>query len=156
MKSKLFAALAISSFFISGMNAQGLQSTTWQSYGISFKAPHGFQTEEDSEEGYIISTPTYYITVQLLEGEGFKKSELEKELKLIATDDEIGNQTPVRSFELPQFYGVSLSGNCEQEQCLYSYLMTKDGASGFYISIVYSDKKDLLPEKMLKSFTLEE
>ena len=34
--------------------------------------------------------------------------------------------------------------------------MTKDGASGFYISIVYSDKKDLLPEKMLKSFTLEE
>ena len=94
--------------------------------------------------------------MQLLEGEGFKKSELEKELKLIATDDEIGNQTPVRSFELPQFYGVSLSGNCEQEQCLYSYLMTKDGASGFYISIVYSDKKDLLPEKMLKSFTLEE
>ena len=153
---KLFAALAISSFFISGMNAQGLQSTTWQSYGISFKAPQGFQTEEDSEEGYIISTPTYYITAQLLEGEGFKKSELEKELKLIATDDEIGNQTPVRSFELPQFYGVSLSGNCEQEQCLYSYLMTKDGASGFYISIVYSDKKDLLPEKMLKSFTLEE
>ena len=41
------AVLAFSAF---GMNAQTLQSTTWKAYGISFKAPAGFNVEDDSEE----------------------------------------------------------------------------------------------------------
>lgn len=120
------------------------------------KAPAGFNVEDDSEEGYIISTPTYYITVQLLEGEGIKRSELSQELKNIASDDEVTNQTPVTTFELPQFYGAQLKGNCETEQCIYSYLLTKDGSSGFYVSITYTDKQDNTPENILKSFSLEE
>ena len=142
------AVLAFSAF---GMNAQTLQSTTWKAYGISFKAPAGFNVEDDSEEGYIISTPTYYITVQLLEGEGIKRSELSQELKNIASDDEVTNQTPVTTFELPQ-----LKVNGETEHCIYSYLPTKDGSSGFYVSITYTDKQDNTPENILKSFSLEE
>ena len=103
MKRRIFTAMAVLAFSAFGMNAQTLQSTTWKAYGISFKAPAGFNVEDDSEEGYIISTPTYYITVQLLEGEGIKRSELSQELKNIASDDEVTNQTPVTTFELPQF-----------------------------------------------------
>ena len=152
MKRRIFTAMAVLAFSAFGMNAQTLQSTTWKAYGISFKAPAGFNVEDDSEEGYIISTPTYYITVQLLEGEGIKRSELSQELKNIASDDEVTNQTPVTTFELPQFYGAQLKGNCETEQCIYSYLLTKDGSSGFYVSITYTDKQDNTPENILKYY----
>lgn len=156
MRKKIFAAMAVLALTAFSTNAQTLKSTTWKAYGVSFKAPAGFNVEDDSEEGYIISTPTYYITVQLLEGEGILRSELSQELKNIATDDEVTNQSPVTTFELPQFYGAQLKGNCETEQCVYSYLLSKDGSSGFYVSITYTDKKDNTPEAILKSFTLEE
>ena len=126
------------------------------SYGIAFQAPAGYTVEDDSEEGYIISTPTYFITVQLLDGEGIQRSEIAQELKNVATDDEVTQQSPTVDFELPQFYGVFLRGNCESDQCLYSYLLTKEDTSGFYVSIVYTDPADPLPETILKSFTLEE
>ena len=95
MKNRILTALTVLLFSVFGMDidAQNLQTTTWNSYGISFKAPEGFNVEDDSEEGYIISTPAYFITVQLLEGEGIKKSELSGELKNIANDDEVSNQT---------------------------------------------------------------
>ena len=137
-------------------NAQTLQEFTWQAYGVSFKAPAGYTVEDDSEEGLILSTPTYYIMVQLLEGEGIQRAELSQELKNIATDDEVTQQSKVTDFELPQFYGVQLTGNCESEQCLYCYLLAKDDSSGFYVSILYTDPSDTLPETILKSFTLEE
>ena len=156
MKRKIFAAMAVLAFSAFSMNAQTLKSTTWKAYGVSFKAPAGFNVEDDSEEGYIISTPTYYITVQLLEGEGIQPSELSQELKNIATDDEVTNQTPVTTFELPQFYGAQLKGNCETEQSEYSNLLTKDGSSGFNVSITKTDKKDNTHEAILKSYTLEQ
>ena len=103
----------------------------------------GYTIEDDSEEGFVISTPIYYITVQLLEGEGIQRSELAQELKNIAIDDEVTQQSKVTDFELTQFYGVQLRGNCESDQCLYSYLITKEDASGFYVSIVYTDPNDI-------------
>lgn len=137
-------------------HAQTLQPFTWQAYGVSFKAPAGYAIEDDSEEGLILSTSTYYITVQLLEGGSFQRSELAQELKNIAADDEVTRQSKVTDFELPQFYGVQLTGDCESERCLYCYLLAKDDTSGFYVSILYSDPTDTLPETILKSFTLEE
>lgn len=159
MKNKILTALTVLLFPVFGMDmdAQNLQTTTWNSYGISFKAPEEFNVEDDSEEGYIISTPAYFITVQLLEGEGIKKSELSGELKNIANDDEVTNQTPVKTFELPQFYGAQLQGNCEgNSQCLYCFLLSKDDSSGFYVSIVYNQKNDSIPDQILQSFRLEE
>lgn len=157
MKGKILTALAILSFSAFTMNAQNLQTTTWDSYGVSFKAPEGFNVEDDSEEGYIISTPVYFITVQLLEGEGISKEELPKELKNIASDDGVMNQTPVKTFELPQFYGAQLQGNCEEDaQCLYGYLLSKDNSCGFYVSIIYTQSSDQVPGQILKSFKLEE
>ncbi|WP_300726945.1 hypothetical protein [uncultured Bacteroides sp.] len=156
MKGKVLAALAVLSFSAISLNAQNLQTTTWNAYGVSFKAPQGFSIEDDSEEGYIISTPEYFITVQLLEGEGISKSEIIDELKNIATDDEVSNQTPVTRFELPQFYGAQLQGDCEGDShCLYCYLLSKDDSCGFYVSILYTTKGDQLPEQILKSFKLE-
>lgn len=134
----------------------GVKNTTWSSYGVSFQAPSDIAVEDDSEEGYIVSNDTYYITVQLLDGEGFKRSELTDELKNIAADDQVGEQSPVQSFETPQFYGVQLEGNCEGDACLYSYLLTKDESCGFYISILYKKKGDPIPGTILKSFKLED
>lgn len=152
----IVVSIALLTLFATGLYAQTLQPITWQAYGISFKAPAGYTIEDDSEEGFVINTPTYYITVQLLEGEGIKRSELAQELKNIATDDEVTRQSAVTDFELPQFYGVQLRGDCESDQCLYSYLLTKEDTSGFYVSIVYTAPGDPLPETILKSFTLEE
>lgn len=156
MRRKGFAALAALSFTVCQLNAQELKTTQWTAYGVSFKAPSNISVEDDSEEGYVVYNDTYYITVQMLDGEGIKRSELASELKHIATDDEVAEQTPVKTFELPQFYGVQLEGKCDTDRCIYSYLLTRDGGSGFYVSIVYKQENDPNPELMLKSFSLEE
>lgn len=89
--------------------AQNLKTTTWSSYGVSFQTPADLVVEDDSSEGYIAGNDTYYLTIQLLEGEGLKKEELGQELKAIATDDEVTSQSSVQSFELPQFSMVCSS-----------------------------------------------
>lgn len=89
-------------------------------------------------------------------GRRAEKEELGQELKAIATDDEVTSQSSVQSFELPQFHGVQLKGNCEEEKCVYSYLLAKDGSCGFYVSIVYRQENDKTPETILKSFHMEE
>ena len=69
---------------------------------------------------------------------------------------QVTSQSSVQSFELPQFHGVQLKGNCEEEKCVYSYLLAKDGSCGFYVSIVYRQENDKTPETILKSFHMEE
>lgn len=156
MKHKAFAALAVLSFTVFQANAQELKNTQWKAYGVSFKAPSDISIEDDSEEGYVVYNDTYYITVQILSGEGIKRAELATELKNIATEDEVTEQTPVTTFELPQFYGVQLQGACDTDRCIYSYLLTRDGGSGFYVSIVYKQENDPNPERILRSFTLDD
>ena len=107
----VFLSIVLVTLSAMRLHAQTLQPITWQAYGVSFKAPAGYTIEDDSEEGFVISTPIYYITVQLLEGEGIQRSELAQELKNIAIDDEVTQQSKVTDFELTQFYGVQLRGN---------------------------------------------
>lgn len=155
MKNKVSAAVA--AWLLAGVPALAdeLKTTTWASYGVSFEAPKDITVEDDSEDGYIVSNDTYYITVQLLESEGMTAAALPEELKNIATDDEVTNQTEVTSFDLPQFHGAKLKGNCETDKCMYSYLLAKDGSCGFYISIIYRQAEDTEPEQILKSFKLD-
>lgn len=115
MNLKFLVVLILALGAVSVSSAQALQKVKWKAYGVQFNAPVGFVVEDDSEDGYIISTKEYYITVQLLEGDGIKRSELAKDLKNVATDDEVTQQTKVESFETPQFYVVWLKGNCETD-----------------------------------------
>ena len=155
MKQLFFILIAFFTVAVPAV-AQQLKPTRWDSYGVSFKAPSDLTVEDDSSEGYLAGNDTYYLTIQLLEGEGMKKEELGQELKAIATDDEVTSQSDVQPFELPQFHGVQLKGNCEEEKCVYSYLLAKDGSCGFYVSIVYRQENDKTPETILKSFHMEE
>lgn len=156
MRTYTTVAILILFFLTPSIHAQQLVTTEWQSYGISFKAPADFSVEDDSEEGYIIADATYYITVQMLDGDGLKPSELSAELKSIATDDEVTHQSAVASFDLPSFHVVWLKGNCETDQCIYSYLMAKDGSYGMYVSITYKTPQDKIPEEILRSFQLKD
>ena len=115
MNLKFLVVLILALGAVGASSAQALQKVKWKAYGVQFNAPVGFVVEDDSEDGYIISTKEYYITVQLLEGDGIKRSELAKDLKNVATDDEVTQQTKVESFETPQFYVVWLKGNCETD-----------------------------------------
>lgn len=155
MKQLFFILIAFFTVAVPAV-AQQLKTTRWDSYGVSFKAPSDLTVEDDSSEGYLAGNDTYDLTIQLLEGEGMKKDELGQELKAIATDDEVTSQSEVQPFELPQFHGVQLKGNCEEEKCVYCYLLAKDGSCGFYISIVYRQENDKIPETILKSFSMEE
>lgn len=85
MKTRIPVAVAACLLSLSTLTAQELKDTTWSSYGVSFRAPSDITVEDDSEEGYIVSNDTYYITVQLLDGEGFKRNELGDELKTSPT-----------------------------------------------------------------------
>lgn len=160
MKHPVFSlsALMLSAFLMFSAPARGqeLQTTEWKAYGISFLAPADIATEDDSEEGYIVYNADYYITVQLLAGEGFSISEIPQELKNIATDDEVAAQTEVEIFELPQFHGAKLEGNCDEDRCVYSYLIAKDGSCGFYVSVIYKSQEEPVAEKILSSFRMED
>lgn len=156
MKTRVSAAVAAWLLAGTPLPAEELKTTAWSSYGVSFEVPKDITVEDDSEDGYIVSNATYYITVQLLESEGMTAAALPDELKNIATDDEVANQTEATPFELPQFHGAKLKGDCETDKCMYSYLLAKDGSCGFYISIIYRQAEDTEPEQILKSFKLEE
>lgn len=156
MRTKISAAVAALLLTCVPVLADELKTTTWSSYGVSFEAPSDIVVEDDSEDGYIVSNPTYYIIVQLLDSEGMKASELSQELKNIAADDEVSNQSDVSTFDLAQFHGAKLKGDCETDKCMYSYLLAKDGSCGFYISIIYRQAEDSEPEQILNSFKLEE
>ena len=83
MKQLFFILIAFFTVAVPAV-AQQLKTTRWDSYGVSFKAPSDLTVEDDSSEGYLAGNDTYYLTIQLLEGEGMKKEELGQELKAIA------------------------------------------------------------------------
>lgn len=137
-------------------SAQALVPVTWTAYGLTFKAPKGILVEEDTEETFLLNNSTFYITVQSLDSDGMTKNDLKSVLKDYANDDGIKDQSAVQEFELPQFFGTYLRGVCETDLCFYACLMTKAAGSGFYVSIIYSKRKEAEAEEILKSFTMEE
>ena len=71
-------------------------------------------------------------------------------------DDGVESPSEVKTFDLPQFHGVSLKGTAEGDPCCYACLMTKDAGSVYCISIIYNRTDDKVVERMLKSFKMEE
>ena len=71
--------------------------------------------EEDTEETFLLNDSKFYITVQALDSDGITKGDLEGMLKDYADDDGVEKQTAVKAFDLEQFYGVSMDGQCEGE-----------------------------------------
>lgn len=136
--------------------AQTLTPTTWKAYGLTFNAPSGMAVEDDSDEGYIISNDNYYISVQILDSEGMTQGEMPQELKNIASDDGVTEASEVDKFDLHHFYGVKLEGKCESDNCVYSYLLAKDGGNAFFISIIVRQASGSIMDAILKSFKLEE
>ena len=123
---------------------------------LKFWSVPPFVRKHVCERKEYIPNADYYITVQLLAGEGFSISEIPQELKNIATDDEVAAQTEVETFELPQFHGAKLEGNCDEDRCVYSYLIAKDGSCGFYVSVIYKSQEEPVAEKILSSFRMED
>lgn len=136
--------------------AQSLAPLSWTAYGITFQAPRSILVEEDTEESFVVNDKKFYITIQYLDSEGITKEEIGKELKALAQEDGVEKQSNVESFELPQFYGASMGGVCEEESCCYSYLLTKDAGNLFFVSILYTKGEDKTAQAILKSFTMEE
>ena len=157
MRNVIFAvctAFCLTSILPAG--AQEMKSTSWSAFGVSFKVPADITIEEDSEEGYILSNEKYYVNVQILDGEAMDKNAMAKEIKLMADDDQLQNQSEVAKFELSQFHGVQLQGTSEGEIYLYNYLMSKDESCAFFVTVIYADKTDSMPTNIIKSFQLED
>ena len=157
MRNVFFAVLTV--FYLTSIlpaGAQDLKSTLWSAFGVSFKVPADITIEDDSEEGYVLSNDTYYVSVQILDGEALDKKELAQEIKHLADDDQLQEQTPVQEFELPQFYGVQVKGLNEGEFYLYNFLMAKDESCGFLVSVIYNQQDDSIPDTIVKSFHLED
>lgn len=137
--------------------AQSLTPITWTAYGLTFEAPRGILVEEDTEETFLVNNNKYYILIQSLDSDGMIADDLASFLQDYANDDGVKSQSAITSFDLPQFYGVMLSGLCgEEDNCLYACLLTKDAGSGFYLSITYTKDEKAQAEKILKSFKMEE
>ena len=157
MKNIFFAVLTafcLTSFLPAG--AQNMKSTLWSAFGVSFMVPADVAIEDDSEEGYILSNDQYYVQVQLLDGEAMDKKAMAEEIKNMATDDQLKEQTSVNQFSLSKFYGAQLQGTSEGEWYLYNYLMAKDESCGFFVTVIYKDKNDKLPAQIIQSFELED
>lgn len=136
--------------------AQDMKNTSWAAFGVSFKVPANISIEDDSEEGYILSDDTYYVNVQMLNGESMDKKVMKKEIKQMADEDQLTEQTSVNKFELPLFHGMQIQGKNEGEYYLYSYLIAKDESCGLFVTIIYKEKEDIIPQNIIKSFTLTE
>ncbi|MGL4519762.1 MAG: hypothetical protein ACRCUJ_08825 [Phocaeicola sp.] len=156
MMKKLSLSLLLLCLTCLSSVAQSLSPLSWTAYGITFQAPRGILVEEDTEESFVVNDKKFYITIQYLDSEGMTKEEIGAELKALAQEDGVEQQGKVESFELPQFYGASMTGICEEESCYYSYLMTKAAGNLFFVSILYTKGEDKVAQAILKSFKMEE
>ncbi len=150
----VFTVFCLTSILPAG--AQEMKLTLWSAFGVSFNVPADVIVEDDSEEGYVLSDQNYYINVQMLDGEAMNKDAIAQEIKHIADDDQLQNQTPVKKFDLPQFYGAQLQGTAEGEFYLYNFLMSKDESCGFLVTVIYKNKSDETPQKIINSFHLQD
>ena len=138
------------------MNAQALAPISWTAYGLTFDAPRGILVEEDTEDTFLLNNARFYISLQSLDSEEMSKEDMPELLKGLADDDEVQQQSEVKTFDLKQFHGVWLKGLAEEEPCYFACLMTKDAGSVYYISIIYNRVEDRMVERILKSFKMEE
>lgn len=156
MRKSLFTIAITFLFSFISVSAETLKPTSWSSYGVSFLAPADIIVDDDSEESYTISNSGITINIQLLNGDGLKKGELISSLKHISEEDNVTDKSDITEIDLTHFFGAYLTGNCETDQCLYSYLTVKDNSCSFYFSIIYkpSNADDVI--KIIRSFKLDE
>ena len=152
---RLFLLLMVACVYLS-MSAQVLAPVTWTAFGLTFDVPKGILVEEDTEDTFLLNNDRFYISLQSLDSEDMNKDDLSKLVKGLADDDEVQQQSEVKTFDLKQFYGVYLKGIAEEAPCYYACLMTKDAGSVYYISIIYNRTDDKVVERILKSFKMEE
>ena len=152
---RLFLFVVTACLYLS-VSAQNLVPVTWTAFGLTFDAPKGILVEEDTEDTFLLNNARFYISLQALDSEEMTQEELPNLLKGLADDDEVKQQSEVKSFDLKQFHGVLLKGVTEVDPCYYACLMTKDAGSVYYISIIYNRTDDKVVERILKSFKMEE
>ena len=152
---RFFLFIAAVCMYLS-VSAQTMVPITWTAFGLTFNAPKGILVEEDTEDTFLLNNARFYITIQYLDSEDMTKEDMNELLKGLADDDGVENLSEVKSFDLPQFHGVSLKGTAEGDPCCYACLMTKDAGSVYYISIIYNRTDDKVVERMLKSFKMKE
>ena len=152
---RLFFLLMAACLYLS-VSAQALAPITWTAFGLTFDAPKGILVEEDTEDTFLLNNARFYISLQSLDSEEMSKEDMPELLKGLADDDEVQQQSEVKTFDLKQFHGVWLKGLAEEESCYYACLMTKDAGSVYYISIIYNRVEDRMVERILKSFKMEE
>ena len=152
---RLFLFVVTACLYLS-VSAQNLVPITWTAFGLTFDAPKGILVEEDTEDTFLLNNARFYISLQSLDSEDMIQEELPNLLKGLADDDEVKQQSEVKSFDLKQFHGVLLKGVTEVDPCYYACLMTKDAGSVYYISIIYNRTDDKVVERILKSFKMEE
>lgn len=153
---KRFFLFFLAICMVSAVKAQSLAPITWTAFGLTFDAPKGIVVEEDTEDTFLLNDSRFYITVHSLDSEDMVREDMNELLKGLADDDEVKNQSKVKTFDLPQFHGVSLRGIADGDPCCYACLMTKDAGSVYYISIIYNRTDDKVVEQILKSFKMEE
>ena len=152
---RFFLFIAAVCMYLS-VSAQAMAPITWTAFGLTFNAPKGILVEEDTEDTFLLNNARFYITIQYLDSEDMTKEDMNELLKGLADDDGVENLSEVKSFDLPQFHGVSLKGTAEGDPCCYACLMTKDAGSVYCISIIYNRTDDKVVERMLKSFKMKE
>ena len=152
---RFFLFIAAVCMYLS-VSAQAMAPITWTAFGLTFNAPKGILVEEDTEDTFLLNNARFYITIQYLDSEDMTKEDMNELLKGLADDDGVENQSEVKTFDLPQFHGVSLKGMAEGDPCCYACLMTKDAGSVYCISIIYNRTDDKVVERMLKSFKMKE
>ena len=152
---RFFLFIAAVCMYLS-VSAQAMAPITWTAFGLTFNAPKGILVEEDTEDTFLLNNARFYITIQYLDSEDMTKEDMNELLKGLADDDGVENLSEVKSFDLPQFHGVSLKGTAEGDPCCYACLMTKDAGSVYCVSIIYNRTDDKVVERMLKSFKMKE
>ena len=152
---RFFLFIAAVCMYLS-VSAQAMAPITWTAFGLTFNAPKGILVEEDTEDTFLLNNARFYITIQYLDSEDMTKEDMNELLKGLADDDGVESPSGVKTFDLPQFHGVSLKGTAEGDPCCYACLMTKDAGSVYCVSIIYNRTDDKVVERMLKSFKMKE
>lgn len=143
------------------LKAQSLQTWTWNSYNVRFKAPDNMVVQENDANGFQATNNSITMDIYPRRGENLTYDEMKNAIINWATQNGLtydqvnsqGNQQPIYLQDLNRFWGCAIDGTKGNFDATAVIIVNPDHPDiSFYVWISYSSPFYQYAVSMLESF----
>jgi Dihydro-orotase-like len=161
MKSRILH-LVILLLLATGIHAQTLQTWTWDTYKLQFKAPDNLVVQKNDATVYEAGNSNMYLDIYPRKGEGLTYDGMKNAIIKWASDlglaynatNSYGNTQPIYLDDVNGFWGCAIDGTRNNLPASILLLVNPNDTNiSFYIWLNYKDEYYHDAISVLKSFT---